>query len=184
MNDLPESPSSPGLEAPRLRVLLAVTGFALVADQLGKAWAFASWRGAGGLLEVIPGLYAGARGRNYGALFSLDGVDNAPTTRLVLTFLGLVSVGIMLRWAVLDRERWRGLDAVGGGLVLAGAMGNLADRLALGYVRDFLILGLRPHEIFNPADVFMVFGALLLLARWATRRIRRMATSGAIPEAA
>ena len=180
MNDRPASPPSPDPEAPRLRVLLVVTGVALVVDQLGKAWAFASWRGAAGLREVIPGLYAGARGRNYGALFSLDGVDDAPMNRIALTVLGLVSVGIMLRWAVLDRERWRGLDAVGGGLVLAGAMGNLADRLALGYVRDFLIIGLRPHEIFNPADVFMVFGALLLLAAWATRR---MATLGAIPEA-
>ena len=181
MNDRPTSPPSPGPESPRSRLLLVVTGIALVADQLGKAWAFASWRGEGGLREVIPGLYAGAQGRNYGALFSLDGVDDAPMTRIALTFLGLVSVGIMLRWAILDRERWRGLDAVGGGLVLAGAIGNLADRLALGYVRDFLILGLRPHEIFNPADVFMVFGALLLVASWATKR---MMTPTTLPEAA
>lgn len=181
MYDYPTSPPSPGPESPRLRLLLVVTGIALVADQLGKAWAFGSWRGEAVLREVVPGLYAGAQGRNYGAFYSLDGVDNAPATRIALTFLGLVAVGIMLRWAVLDRERWRGFDAVGGGLVLAGAIGNLADRLALGYVRDFLILGLRPYEIFNPADVFMVFGALLLLATWATRR---MATLAAIPEAA
>ncbi|MEJ7637448.1 MAG: signal peptidase II [Singulisphaera sp.] len=181
MNDRPTSPPSPGPESPRPRVLLVVAGVALVADQFGKAWAFASWRGAAGLCEVIPGLYAGAQGRNYGALYSVDGVDDAPMTRIALTLLGVVSVGIMFRWAILDRERWRGLDAVGGGLVFAGAIGNLADRLALGYVRDFLIIGLRPHDIFNPADVFMIFGALLLVASWATKR---MATPAAIPEAA
>jgi len=151
-----------------------------VADQLGKAWAFASWRGAADILEVIPGLYAGAQGRNYGALFSLDGVDS-PMTRIGLTILGIVSVAMMLRGAIVDREHWRGLDALGGGLVFAGAVGNLVDRLALGYVRDFLIIGLRPHDIFNPADVFMVFGALLLAASWATKR---MATPAAMPKPA
>ena len=181
MNDRPTSPPSPGSEVPRLRALLVVTGLALVADQLGKAWAFASWRGAAVLHEVLPGLYAGAQGRNYGALLSLDGVDNAPMTRIAMTLLGLVSVGIMLRWAILDRERWRGLDAVGGGLVLGGAIGNLVDRLALGYVRDILILDLCPHQIFNAADAFVILGVLLLLASWATRRLMTLATP---PEAA
>src|SRR4051812_36648584 len=102
MNDHPASSPPPGSDSPRPRLLLIVTGIALAADQLGKAWAFASWRGAAGLRQVIPGLYAGAQGRNYGALYSVDGVDNSPLIRIALTWIGLVSVGIMLRWAILD----------------------------------------------------------------------------------
>jgi signal peptidase II len=170
----------PGSEPPRVRALLVVTGIALMADQLGKAWAFAPWRGAGRLHEILPGLYAGAQGRNYGAPLSLDGVD-APMTRLVLTLLHIVCVGIMLRWAIRDRECWRGLNAVGGGLVLGGAIGNLVDRLALGYARDILILDLFPYQIFNAADAFVILGALLLVASWGARRLMTLAT---LPEAA
>src|SRR5918994_1651237 len=120
MNNRHTSPPSPGPESPRVRGLLVVTGIALMADQFGKAWAFAPWRGAGRLHEVLPGLYAGAQGRNYGAFLSLDGVDNAPMTRIFMTLINLVCVGIMIRWAIQDRECWRGPNAVGGGLVLGG----------------------------------------------------------------
>jgi signal peptidase II len=180
MTDSRTSALCPGSKLRHKRALFIVIGIALMADQLGKAWAFASWRGAGRLHQVLPGLYAGAQGRNYGAPLSLDGVD-APMTRLVLTLLHIVCVGIMLRWAIRDRECWRGLNAVGGGLVLGGAIGNLVDRLALGYVRDYLILGLRPREIFNTADAFMILGALLVAACWAARR---MMTPAPLPEAA
>jgi signal peptidase II len=126
-------------------------------------------------------LYAGAQGRNFGAMFSLDGIDDAPMTRIATTLLGLACVGVVLRWTILDRERWRGLDAVGGGLVLGGAIGNLVDRLALGYARDILILDLFPYQIFNAADAFVILGALLLLASWGARRLMTLAT---LPEAA
>jgi signal peptidase II len=181
MNNRHTSPPSPGPESPRVRGLLVVTGIALMADQSCKAWAFAPWRGAGRLHEVLPGLYAGAQGRNYGVPLSLDGVDGAPMTGLFLTLLHIVCVGIMLRWAIRDRECWRGLNAVGGGLVLGGAIGNLVDRLALGYARDILILDLFPYQIFNAADAFVILGALLLLTSLGTRRLMTLAT---LPEAA
>jgi lipoprotein signal peptidase len=48
-------------------------------------------------------------------------------------------------------------------VLAAGLLGNSADRLALGYVRDFLVTGLLPHWSFNLADVFLITGALTLL---------------------
>ena len=78
--------------------------------------------------------------------------------------VGFIVLGMVFRWAiVLDRDRWCQFDAAAGGLLLAGALGNQVDRLALGYVRDYVILAIRPTDIFNTADVFMVLGALLLL---------------------
>jgi len=46
-------------------------------------------------------------------------------------------------------------------LVLAGAVSNIADRLYLGYVRDFLDLGL--GFTFNLADVMVVAGLVIIL---------------------
>ncbi len=172
MFDRPTPPAAPTPARPRilLFVLLVVAGFGIVADQTGKAWAFAPSSERADLPEIAPGLFAGAQGRNYGAMFSLDGEESFSYSRILLTVVGFVSVALLLRGAVLDRSRWRAIHAVAGGLVFAGALGNQIDRLLLGYVRDYLILSAHPQGIFNTADVFMAFGVLLLLVTWAARR--------------
>lgn len=157
-----------------LVAFLLSAGVCLSLDQVGKWWAFAGWREPAGIRRVVPGLYAGAQARNYGAIYGLEG-QRAPLLQRSMTIIGFVVLCMVLRWAiVLDRDRWCNFDAAAGGLLLAGALGNQVDRLALGYVRDYLILGLRPTDIFNTADVFMVLGALLLLGSLMTyHRTRR-----------
>ena len=162
------------LPAARYRALLisflVVAAIGLVVDQLGKGWAFGAWGAPHGVRAVAPGVVAGVLGRNDGALFSVEG-HGSRLIRWGLTLTGSVAMAVVLWWAlVLDRDRWRMVDTVGGGLLLAGALGNLVDRLALGYSRDYLILSIRPHQIFNTADVFMVVGAVVLLGSLATCR--------------
>jgi len=48
-------------------------------------------------------------------------------------------------------------------LFLAGALGNLVDRIFLGYVRDFIRLDFLNFPIFNLADVFINVGVILLV---------------------
>jgi len=61
-------------------------------------------------------------------------------------------------------------------LIMAGAIGNLIDRLAYGHVVDFLLLYWHPwyYPAFNVADVAITFGAILLiwdeLQRWRRAR--------------
>jgi signal peptidase II len=153
-----------------LGVLLAVSGFGLVADQAGKSWAFASSGESADLREIAPGIIAGAQGRNYGAMFSAEGDESSAVSRILLTIVGFAGVGMLIRAAVLDHTRWRAIHAVAGGLVLAGALGNQIDRLVLGYVRDYLVLRIHPQGIFNTADVFMALGVLLLVVTWTARR--------------
>jgi lipoprotein signal peptidase len=158
----------------RSRLLLAVfliaTTSSLILDQCGKGWAFATSRQPAGPREILPGLFAGAQGRNYGGIYSLEG-HGTPLLRWSFTAAGFIALAIVLRWAiVLDRDRWRLIDAAAGGLLLSGMLGNQLDRLSLGYVRDYLILGVRPCDIFNSADVFMVLGALVLLISLVTNR--------------
>lgn len=54
------------------------------------------------------------------------------------------------------------LQGIGASLVLGGAMGNLADRLRLGHVVDFIDVGSWP--VFNAADSAIVAGAVLMAA--------------------
>jgi len=167
MTHPPGSSSLLQREIARHRALLVVflvsAGVCLCFDQLGKWWAFASSREPARISRVIPGLYAGAQARNYGGIYSLEG-HGTSFLRGGLAIVGFVVLGMVFRWAiVLDRDRWCTFDAAAGGLLLAGALGNQVDRLALGYVRDYVILAIRPTDVFNTADVFMVLGALLLL---------------------
>ncbi len=167
MAGTPESSSLRKQEVARYRnllvVFLASTGICLLFDQLGKGWAFASWRVPARAVQVIPGLYAGAQARNHGGIYSLEG-EGGPLTQGGLAIVGFIVLGMIFRWVfVLDRDRWCHFDAAAGGLLLAGALGNQVDRLSLGFVRDYMVLASRPTDIFNTADVFMLLGAILLI---------------------
>ena len=49
------------------------------------------------------------------------------------------------------------------GFVIGGAIGNLIDRIALNYVRDFIFLDFWPaFPVFNIADSFLCVGAVML----------------------
>jgi signal peptidase II len=54
--------------------------------------------------------------------------------------------------------------AIGCGLILGGALGNLADRVRLGYVVDFVAVSAWPR--FNVADSAITIGALLIAWRY------------------
>ena len=61
------------------------------------------------------------------------------------------------------------------GLIIGGALGNLLDRIRLGYVVDFLQLEFYP-AIFNVADIFIIIGGVFLilssLRRGKSERLR------------
>jgi signal peptidase II len=151
-------------------VLVMVTCIFLALDQCGKGWAFAPGRQPPGPQEILPGLFAGAQGRNDGGIFYLEGTGSAMIV-WSFTTIAFILLGMVLRWAiVLDRDRWRMIDAAAGGLLLAGIMGNQLDRLILGYARDYIVLASYPYNIFNTADVFLLLGAVILLGSLLTNR--------------
>jgi signal peptidase II len=69
-------------------------------------------------------------------------------------------VGVLAAW-VLWRKRLGVLQHAGFALVVGGALGNLVDRAARGYVVDFIHV--RWWPVFNVADVGVVAGVLMLL---------------------
>lgn len=90
---------------------------------------------------------------------------NTDLMRWLLT-LFLVGISGFVTWWMW-RERNRD-DALALGLILGGALGNIVDRVRLGYVvdwADFHIGEWRPFLIFNLADGAITIGVLILLAR-------------------
>ncbi len=154
------------------RVFVATSFVLFLVDQFGKGWAFASWRQPAVPREILPGLFVGAQGLNNGGMLSLEGSGSAA---IVWTFTAIVFIllGIVLRWAImLDRDRWRMIDAIAGGVLLAGILGNQIDRVVLGHVRDYMVAARYPYQIFNTADIFLVVGACILMGSLLTNRSR------------
>lgn len=62
-------------------------------------------------------------------------------------------------------------QAIGLGLIGAGALGNFVDRIFLGHVRDFIDFSFWPT--FNAADSLITIGVILLIWQALFRRPRR-----------
>ncbi len=138
----------------------AVALAGLAADQITKAWAVSAGSEIIGLVDAWPDLLAVAPVQNPGTLASLaaDSPLTAPLCAAVAIALAGYSVSVSR-----SRATRHLTSAAGAGLLGAGLLGNSADRLALGYVRDFLVSGLFPQWSFNLADLFLVAGAFALL---------------------
>ena len=82
--------------------------------------------------------------------------------------LGFKAVAVILLWAWLARAQAR-LTALSLGLIIGGAIGNAIDRLAYGWVADFVFFHISAAHwrfdwyVFNLADVAIVAGVIGLL---------------------
>ncbi len=95
------------------------------------------------------------------------------TQRWLLVALTAAIAITVLVWML--RERHAG-DTAALGLVLGGALGNIRDRMTLGYVVDYADLhfgSFRPFLIFNLADAAITIGVLIILARSFLSREKR-----------
>ena len=135
---------------------LAATVVAL--DQLAKAW-LTSFLGPGESVEVLGDLVRLVHGQNNGGLFGLFSGQALPFAVVSL----VVVVLIVAYHARSGRNPYLSVTL---GLLLGGALGNLIDRLRLGYVVDFVDAGIGDVRwyTFNAADAAISFAILLLLA--------------------
>ena len=80
----------------------------------------------------------------------------------VLSLIAAVVVAILVRWL---RQAEHRVTAFGLGLIIGGAIGNVADRLRLGSVVDFLDFHIADWHwyTFNIADSFICVGVALLI---------------------
>jgi len=153
--------TEPGSESPRrrLRLLLSVAGVVLALDVITKVLAV-RWLTPGQPVSIIGDTVTWTLVRNSGAAFSMA---TGYTWVLTLVATGVV-VGIFWMGRRLVSPWW----ALGLGMILGGALGNLVDRFfrspgpLRGHVVDFLSIGWWP--VFNVADPAVVGGAILLVA--------------------
>jgi signal peptidase II len=110
----------------------------------------------------LPGLLDTHYAWNRGVSFSLFWQDGDLGSRVLAALLFLVT----LIFAVAAFRTAKPLLAAAMGLIVGGALGNMADRALHGAVFDFLVvrLGVHPFFVCNVADIFISLGVLLFFA--------------------
>lgn len=135
---------------------LFVTAVAVL-DQLSKFWVVKNIP-LYGKMEAIPGLFHLTYVQNTGAAFSaLQGMQWLFVLIFVLFAAGMVWEFSRDRLGFTAFEKWC-ITAV-----FAGGLGNMMDRLRLGYVIDMIEVEFIRFPVFNVADCFITCGCILLI---------------------
>lgn len=134
----------------------------VVADQVTKAVVRASLR-LHESIPVVPGLVDLTRVHNSGAAFGMLNAIDFPGKTMLLVLVAIVALAAVGMYAAsLPLEQK--LARVGLACILGGAGGNLIDRIAAGYVVDFVDVYYRGWHFwaFNVADSVITIGVAIM----------------------
>jgi signal peptidase II len=136
--------------------------FVVLMDQVTKALVVGSVKGKAtfALLPILEIVYL----ENHGAAFSMLH-DAGGWQRWFFIALALIVSIVLMLWLRKLRTPEQTILAIGLSLVLGGALGNVIDRVWLGYVVDFIYFHWRTWDFpaFNIADTAISIGAVCLL---------------------
>lgn len=148
-------------------ISLVVFGVLLAVDLVTKGWAQRASGDEDGtfLFTFIPGLISFRYVKNTGMAFSwLEDNEDAMTVVTIFTVVLIVAL-VALFFTVFRRNTPARITLA---VIEAGAIGNLIDRLAFGFVRDMVDVsafgfGGFNFGVCNFADFFITFGGVALL---------------------
>src|ERR1700693_6062976 len=159
------------LHRSRATAWLLLSAFIVLLDQVSKAYITRHY-GEFEFTRVLPVLDI-TRMHNVGAAFSFLASASGWQRWVFIGLAVVVSIGITI-WLLKLPRGTHGLLAAGLALVLGGALGNVIDRIRLGYVIDFIHFhwDRAYFPAFNVADSAITVGAacLLLDALFETKR--------------
>ena len=108
---------------------------------------------------LIPGVLSLSYIENHGAAF---GIMQGRQWLLIVISAVIIAAAVVFCIRRIRDTRYRYLRVLTVFLV-AGALGNMIDRIMLGYVRDFIYFKLIDFPVFNVADIYVTVSAVLIL---------------------
>ena len=140
-------------------VLLILIALIIGADQLTK-WLAVVYLQNGDSVYVIPGVFRFVFVKNDGAAFGM--LDNHRWVFMILSTVAIIGLLIFL-WRKPPKSR---LCRIAMAFLIGGGIGNMIDRVLLGYVIDFLDFCAFPSLwkwVFNVADAFVTVGTGMIM---------------------
>ena len=156
----PGETSRPG--RPYLALGLVLAALIVVLDQISKFALLMTMQELGGRFIDVTSFFSIVLVMNRGVSFGMFNNAEAGLGGLVFSALAAAIIVMLLVWLWRARST---IIAIGTGLVIGGAIGNVIDRLRLGAVVDFLDvhLGAWHWPAFNAADSAICVGVALLV---------------------
>ena len=156
---------------PRLPYL-GLAGFVLLLDQISKSFIQKSFD-LGQSVSVVEGFFELIYVRNTGVAFGVFSSVASPAKSALLSTFAAVAVVVVVVYSVRSSAGHHFLQAALA-LILGGALGNLYDRIAHGYVIDFLNFHFGSYDwpTFNVADTAITLGVRFLAAEIIRDEIR------------
>ncbi|MDF1646976.1 MAG: signal peptidase II [Legionellaceae bacterium] len=143
---------------------LLLSVLVVLCDQLTKYWAMTHLIPYESV-SVFPTL-SWTLAFNSGSAFSFLAEAGSWHTWFFLGFSAVVSVGLVIWIIRLETRLFTQMLALA--LILGGAVGNLIDRIRMGYVIDFIDIYYQTHHwpVFNLADSAICLGGVWLAILW------------------
>ncbi|RBP40626.1 signal peptidase II [Garciella nitratireducens] len=108
---------------------------------------------------IIPNIFHLTYVENRGAAFSI--LQEKQLFLIIVTLIFTIFlIYYLINIPTTNHSLWFKISL---SLIVGGAIGNLIDRIRLGYVIDFFDVRIINFAIFNTADVFVVIGTILLV---------------------
>lgn len=137
--------------------IIALAG--VILDQLSKYMAVHFLQGTDGI-DLIPGVFRLTYLENRGAAFGV--LQGQQWFFYIIT--SVILVVVVLAYVRIPAGRKFLPLQICAVFIVSGALGNLIDRVRLGYVVDFFYFELIDFPVFNVADIFVTVSAVLLAA--------------------
>lgn len=137
-------------------ILIGVIAGSVLLDQLTKWLAVVYLQGAPSFpiwQDVLHFTFV----KNEGAAFGM--LSNHRWVFMVVSTVAIVGLSVYL-FAFCKESRWVKISLA---MIIGGGIGNMIDRVALGYVVDFIDFTLIDFAVFNVADSFVTVGAGILI---------------------
>lgn len=139
-------------------IITFIVVISIVIDQYTKYLAVSHLKGNPSF-PIIDGVLHFTYTENTGAAFSI--LRGMQSFLVIVTSIGMALMFVFL--VKMNGESDKILLRVSLALVISGGIGNLIDRLRLGYVVDFVDFRLINFAVFNLADAFITIGAILII---------------------
>ncbi len=141
-------------------MLYLITILVIVLDQITKYLAVKYLKGSGSfvIVEDFLQLYYV---ENYGAAFGI--LQNRKVFFIIVTSIVIISIVFFLYKNPYNLNK---IMQIALSMLLGGSIGNLIDRIRLGYVVDFISIRIGKgydFPVFNIADTFIVIGTFLII---------------------
>lgn len=134
-------------------IIASIIILGIVLDLLSKHFFAEYFENNGDDIIVIPNFFVFTFLKNTGAAYGMFG-----DSTLALTIVSILFIVAIVLYDIFNHQN-NIFYTLGVGFIISGAIGNLVDRIFLGYVRDFISIRLF-NFVFNLADLFITIGVI------------------------